>query len=225
MNGSLLAQLFFLSLLDMLNPSAIGVTIYLLLTSSRYHAHILSYTAGMFCAYSSVGVVLMLGLGSVQEALQSPVAYAAQGVIGAALYIYSWLMPKKGHTTSGIRLPQSFAMPTLFVLGITVTFIELVTAVPYLSAITLMTRAGLTITQWLPLLVLYDLLFITPPIALMAVYGIADRALAPAYEQLSRWITQQARESLSWLIAAFGFLLMLDASLYFMSRWWSFPYR
>jgi hypothetical protein len=92
-----------------------------------------------------------------------------------------------------------------------------------MSVIALMTRAGLPITQWLPLLIIYNVLFVTPPIALMLAYDAAGAFLAPYYQRLSRWIEQHARESLSWLVAAFGFLLMLDAGLYFLFRWVDLP--
>lgn len=77
---SIIGPILILCLLDMLNPSAIAVTIYLLLTSPQYSTRVLSYAAGMFTTYFGCGLVLMLGLGSVGQALESPVAYAIEGV-------------------------------------------------------------------------------------------------------------------------------------------------
>lgn len=212
---SIIGPILILSLLDMLNPSAIAVTIYLLLTSPRYSTGVLSYATGMFTTYFGCGLVLMLGLGSVGQALESPVAYAIQGVLGAVLFGYSWIMPGTREGESSVRTPRSLTPAALFALGTTVTLVEMITAVPYLGAIALMTRAELTATQWLPILLLYNVLFVTPPVALMVAYIATGRILKPYYERLGRWISRNAREGLSWALGAIGFLMMLDAAVYF----------
>lgn len=212
---SIIGPILVLALMDMVNPSAIAVTIYLLLTSTVAHVRVLSYAAGMFSAYLVTGLVLMLGLGQVQPALESPVAYAIEGAIGAVLFAYSWIMPRTGPGEPSRRMPRSLAPAALFALGVTVTLVEMVTAVPYLGALTLMTRAGLTATQWLPILLLYNVLFVTPPVALMVAYIATGRILKPYYERLGRWISRNAREGLSWALGAIGFLMILDAAVYF----------
>ena len=152
---SIIGPILILAPMDMVNLSAIAVTIYLLLTSTVAHVRVLSYAAGMVSAYLVTGLVLMLGLGQVQPALESPVAYAIEGAIGAVLFAYSWIMPRTGQGEPSVQTPRSLAPAALFALGVTVTMVELVTAVPYLGAITLMTRAGLPAAQWLPILLLY----------------------------------------------------------------------
>jgi len=58
---SIIGPILVLALMDMVNPSAIAVTISLLLTSAGAHVRVLSYAPGMFSTYLVTGRVLMLG--------------------------------------------------------------------------------------------------------------------------------------------------------------------
>ena len=75
-----LAPVFGLALLDSLNPSAIAITLYLLLSGGSFVPRVISYAAGIFSANLVLGAALMLGLGSVAGYFDGPVAYGAQGV-------------------------------------------------------------------------------------------------------------------------------------------------
>jgi hypothetical protein len=55
----------------------------------------------------------------------------------------------------------------LALLGVTVTTMELPTAVPYFGAIVLLTTADLSMARWLPLLVLYNVILVLPPVLLL----------------------------------------------------------
>ena len=52
-------------------------------------------------------------------------------------------------------------------LGVSVTAMELPTAIPYFAAIALISEAGLPIRAWAPLLGVYNVIFVLPPIALL----------------------------------------------------------
>ena len=86
---SLLPALLGLALVDSLNPSAIGVTIYLTLSGAGYVRRVLSYLAGVFVTYLTIGVLLMLGVSTRGEQLgrllSTPVAYGIQLGLGAVL--------------------------------------------------------------------------------------------------------------------------------------------
>ena len=75
-----LPPVFGLALLDSLNPSAVAITLYLLLSGGAFVPRVLSYAAGIFAANLVLGSVLMLGLGSVWGLFDGPVAYGTQGV-------------------------------------------------------------------------------------------------------------------------------------------------
>ena len=62
-------------------------------------------------------------------------------------------------------------------LGITVSMIEAVTMLPFLSAIGLMTSRGLEVYEWMPILAAYCTVMIAPPCLLLTLrYLIGDKA-------------------------------------------------
>ena len=61
----LLASLLGLALLDSLNPSALAVTLYLLLPGRPFAGKVLTYVAGGFSSYLVLGALIMAGLGSI----------------------------------------------------------------------------------------------------------------------------------------------------------------
>jgi hypothetical protein len=104
-----LVPVFGLALLDSLNPSAVAITLYLLLSGGSFVSRVLSYAAGIFSANFVLGSALMLGLGSVRGLFDGPVAYGAQAVVGAALLGYAILAPaspKKRKRSAG-RAPSA----------------------------------------------------------------------------------------------------------------------
>ena len=81
----LLVAVFGLALIDSVNPSAIAVTLYLLLTGRSYTSRVLTYLAAVLSSYLLIGMLLILGLDAIWDYLYSPAAYAVQGVVGALM--------------------------------------------------------------------------------------------------------------------------------------------
>ncbi|HEV3011918.1 MAG TPA: GAP family protein, partial [Actinomycetota bacterium] len=99
----------------------------------------------------------------------------------------------------------------VFALGAAVTLLELPTALPYLGAVGAITRADLAVGDWLPLLVTYNLIFVLPPLALLAAHvALGDRAGA-LLERLRTRLGGATREGLLWLLGLVGFFLLADA--------------
>ncbi len=212
----LLFTLLGLALLDSLNPSALAVTIYLLLAGRPFAGKVLTYVAGVFSSYLVLGGLIMLGLGSVWGYLESPAAYAAQGVIGATLLAYAVFAPNKprgGERT--VRQPRSWSLGALFALGVTVTVLEFSTAFPYLGAIALMTNAGLAWVQWLPILVVYNAIFVLPPLLLLASHSMLGPRIEERFEKLRERFAKESRETMLWVLGIVGFLLLADSLAFF----------
>jgi cytochrome c biogenesis protein CcdA len=215
MTASLLG-VFGLALVDSINPSALGVTLYLLLSGKSARPKVLVYIAGVFLSYFSIGILFMLGLESIQAYLQSSAAYAVQGVIGALLLIYGVLAPsepRKRAQTETRAQPQSLA--GLFLLGITVTVLEFATALPYLGAIGLLTAAELSVAQWLPILFAYNVIFILPPIGLLVAYSVFGERLEKRFANWQERLKKEARVTWLWIAAIVGFFLLADSLRYF----------
>lgn len=207
-----LAPLFGLALLDSVNPSALAVTIYLILGGGGYARRVLVYMSAVFLSYLAAGVLLMLGLGSVWGSVDGPVAYAVQGVVGALLLGYALFAPGKGKPRKGgVRLPRSLGLAPVFLLGVTVTAVEFSTAFPYLGAVAILTDASLPLEQWLPVLVGYNAIFVLPPLLLLAAYSVFGARLRGRMERWRERLEAGTRETLLWILGIVGFFLLADA--------------
>jgi cytochrome c biogenesis protein CcdA len=96
-----------------------------------------------------------------------------------------------------------------------VTAAELVTALPYFAAITLMIGADLGPTQWLPLLLGYNLIFIAPPLLLLGLHALLGHRTDERFARWRKRLQRGAREATLWIFALVGMALMGDAA----SRW------
>ena len=82
--AALLIVLLGLALVDSLNPSAIGVTVYLLLAEGRYVMRVLNYLSGVFVTYLGIGVLLLLGVTAVADKVV-PVLARRDGISSGTL--------------------------------------------------------------------------------------------------------------------------------------------
>lgn len=210
----LLLSLLGLAVLDSLNPSALAVTIYLLLRERSYAPRVLAYVSAVFASYLAIGTSLMLGLGSLWGHVEGPGVYAVQGAVGALLLGYALFAPDKPRERKA-RTPRSGGLAGLFLLGVTLTFVEFTTALPYLGAIVLLTDAGLAPAQWFPLLVAYNAIFVLPPLLLMVAYGVFGARIRGRLKGLRGRFESGSREALSWIFGLVGFFLLADSLAFF----------
>ncbi len=216
MLGSLLTLLG-LALLDSVNPSALAMTLYLLTTGART-GRVLTYIAAVFVTYFAIGFGLMLGLGALlgtfQGVFETTAAYIVQAVIGATMLIYSFLPNKKeaqvGAETKTKASPSKGFVATLL-LGVTITAAEFPTAFPYFGAIGILNGSGLPFLGWLPLLLGYNLIFVTPPLLLFGAYRVFGGRHKAWFERYEKRLKYEARETMLWIVGIVGFLLVSDA--------------
>lgn len=213
-----LAAVLGLALLDSINPSALLATLYLLLRGGPYTSKVLSYVSGVFASYFLFGVLLLFGLDALWGAIESPVAYAIQGVAGAALLLYGVLAPSKPKERDGearVRLPGSQRTAAMVTLGVSITVLELPTALPYFAAIAIMSESDTTAVQWLPVLVVYNVIFVLPPLGLLAAYRLVGVRLEARFTSLRNRLQRGTRAATLWISAIAGFFLLGNALAYF----------
>jgi cytochrome c biogenesis protein CcdA len=211
----LLVAVFGLALIDSVNPSAKAVTLYLLLTGGSYTPRVLTYLAAVFTSYLLIGVLLMLGLAAVWDYLYGPAAYALQGVVGTLMLLYGILAPTDRAEERATRLPRSQRLGPIFLLGITITVVEFSSALPYLAAIAILTYAELAASQWVPVLVVYNLVFILPPLLVLGTYKLLGSRLQGRFEGYLEKLRGGSRSTLLWIVAIVGFVLLADSLRYF----------
>ena len=95
---------------------------------------------------------------------------------------------------------------------------ELPTAVPYFGAIALLTTADLPMTQWLPLLVLYNAIFVLPPVVLLAGHVVFGGRLNARYADLRERLQAGARETMLWIFGLVGSALLVTSVVEYVAR-------
>jgi putative Mn2+ efflux pump MntP len=214
-----LLGLLALAVVDSINPSAIVVTLYLM-SRQRPPAHILAYIAAIFLTYLTLGMLMMLGLDallpSAGAAIDSRLGFIIQGFIGLALLVYAFRAPaaKSAPPTE----PRATSYAALALLGVTVTTMELPTAVPYFGAMALL--AGLPAAEWLPLLVLYNAIFVLPPVLLLAGHVAFGSRMDARYAGLRERLQAGARETMLWICGLVGGALLFTSVVEYAARFW-----
>jgi hypothetical protein len=209
-----------LALVDSINPSAILVTLYLL-SRERVAAQVLVYVAAIFMTYLALGAVMMLGFDALLPSLRTigggRLGLIGQGLIGLAMLLYAIRAPATA-TPAPRGEPGARTCAALALLGVTVTTMELPTAVPYFGAIALLTTADLPMAGWLPLLVLYNAIFVLPPVLLLVGHIAFGRRLEARYARLRQRLHAGARETMLWILGFVGSGLLVSSVVEFIAR-------
>ena len=205
-----------LSLLDMLSPAMLGVTVYLLLAGKdRLVIRLFVYLLTVAGFYFIVGALLMLGLdavlASISGIVQNRAVSWAMTVVGGALFIASFFIPAHNKNSSKLRRPKSKSIGAMIGLGVTTSIIEVATALPYFAAIGLMTTSQLTIFQWVPVLAAYNFIMVLPPLFLLGLHLLFGRFMQKPLERIRVRIDQSTGSILSWIMCIAGLILVLNS--------------
>jgi cytochrome c biogenesis protein CcdA len=215
-----LLGLLALALVDSINPSAIVVTLYLL-SRERVAAQVVVYIATIFLTYLALGAMMMLGIDALVLSLRTTgggrLGLIVQILVGLAMLLYAIRPPTTAKSAPRVE-PSASTYAALVLLGVTVTTMELPTALPYFGAIALLTAADLPITRWLPLLVLYNAVFILPPVLLLAGHVVVGRRLDARYDDLRKRLQAGARETMLWIFGLVGSGLLVWGVVEYLAR-------
>lgn len=103
-------------------------------------------------------------------------------------------------------------------LGVSVTAMELPTAIPYFAAIALITEGELPIRTWAPLLGMYNVIIVLPPIALLVGHLALQDRLADRYAALRQRLQSGARETTLWVAGLVGGGLFVTGLIELVAR-------
>ncbi|MPY17189.1 GAP family protein [Paenibacillus glucanolyticus] len=214
MTLELLLSIGVLSLLDMLSPAALGVTVYLLLSErDRLISRLGVYLVTVAGFYFLVGAALMLGLDavmkSVSDIFQNRTVSWMMAILGGVLFVASFYVPTK--KTSAPRRPKSKSFGAMIGLGFTTSLIEVATALPYFAAVGLMTTAQLNTVQWVPILAAYNMVMVLPPLILLGLHLVLGRMMQRPLEKLRVKIAESSGSLLSWVLCIAGVILVLNS--------------
>lgn len=216
----MLLGLLALALVDSINPSAIVVTLYLL-SRERVPAQVLVYVVAIFLTYLTLGVMMMSGIDALLPSLRTigegRLGLIVQGLVGLAMLLYAVRAPATVRSAPRAE-PSASTLAALALLGVTVTTMELPTAVPYFGAIALLTTADLRLSQWLPLLILYNAIFVLPPVILLAGHIAFGKRLEARYTVLRERLQVGAQEAMLWILGLVGGGLLVTSVIEYVAR-------
>lgn len=145
-----IATVLAMAVIDSINPSAIVVTLALLsISESRAVVQVTIYVVAIFVTYFTLGAMMLLGIDALLPflggVLRSPAGLITQSLVGLGLLVYSLTASTSRSSSVVVRSPSARTYLALAVWGVSVTALELPTAIPYFAAIALITKAELPI--------------------------------------------------------------------------------
>jgi len=208
-----------LAITDSMNPSVIAVTLGIVLSGAEKKNRLaLAYILSVFITYLMIGILLTIGLQiffhQISEFTNSKEANYIQAAIGAIMFIWSWIPPKEKKQSEYPFLANG-GMLKMVLLGITVTIVELITAVPYLGAIVLLQQANIFFGVKIALLIPYNVIMILPPLMILFGYNLNKN-------RFELWLAKRKErkkktsEALQWIVGIIGFFLLADAVNFLM---------
>lgn len=216
----MIPSLLALAIVDSINPSAIVVTLYLL-TRERATPQAAVYIATIFVTYFALGVGMMSGVAALLPSLTTlgggRVGLIAEGIIGLAMLILAFKAPATAGAAPAAA-PRQSTYAALALLGVTVTVMELPTAVPYFGAVAVLTSAGLPPSGWVPLLLGYNAIFVLPPVLLTAAHAAFGHSMDARFAALRTRLQVGARETLSWIFGLVGGALLVTSIIEYVAR-------
>jgi cytochrome c biogenesis protein CcdA len=217
---TLLVTLVAIAALDSLNPTATALQIYLLSTPKPI-ARSIAFILGVFLAYWTAGLFIILGLGKLITALignanfslPQPHIYLIQLLIGSILLV-AGLNLKTSTKVDRAKHPKKLTLDCTFLLGLAVTIWEFPTALPYLAALEQIARAKLDLFVIMGILGLYNFIFVLPLIILVGIYSVFHQQSASLLRRINRSIAIWSPKILRALLLGLGILLIADSFAY-----------
>lgn len=223
-----------LALVDALSLGALAVPVWLLAAPGRLRTgRVLLYLGTLAGFYVLVGIALLLGVSAVAAMdlvdTESPVFRAGLFAAGAALLVASFVIDPGGgrrrrRSRSGAgRLSRwrdrALGAPDddgrvgslgpVIGLALAAGVLEVVTMVPYLGAVGVLSASPLPLAGQIAALAGYCLVMIAPAL-LLAVFRVLFRdALTPLLRRLDRWFVDHGTSTTAWLLGIVGVVLMV----------------
>jgi cytochrome c biogenesis protein CcdA len=194
---------------DSLNPSTIGPAL-VFATGRRPVRALASFIAGVFLVSFAAGVLVILGPGQLLiDSLPEPSAHAknvVEVVAGALLLLLAAVLWARRGGVSG-RIAGSRSEETdrsAFLLGAGIIAVELPTAFPYFAALANIVAAHVSLGAGIALVALFNLAFVSPLLAILAVRALAGERAAAVLERAGDWFDRRAGAILALLLGAVG---------------------
>jgi cytochrome c biogenesis protein CcdA len=183
-----------IGLADSVNPTTIAPALYLA-TADRPRERVIEFTIGVFLVYFVGGVAIALGPGQLLLSLVPQPDHEARATIeivagGAMLLAALWLWRHRERLSD--RKPPEFKAEgrSSWILGATITAIELPTAFPYFAAIAAIVGSGLDPARQVILLVLFNFCFVAPLIGIVVTLSYYGEEAEQILGRIRNWLQE-----------------------------------
>ena len=223
----LLTTLGGLALLDSTSIGTLVVTVVMLVMPGRPQVRrLLTYLVVITTFYFVVGVAVWTtaraGMPVVAPLLETPAARGAQLILGIALFAWSFRFDSEKRRTSGQAdrthvwrervLGSGSSARSVVLLAIAAGTAELVTMLPYLAAIAMITAAGLSAVTSASILAGYCLIMATPAVLLLCGRIVAGDRLDKPLSGVDSLMSRYGDSAMGWVFGIAGFYLAGNAA-------------
>jgi cytochrome c biogenesis protein CcdA len=166
-----------IGLADSINPSTVAPALYMA-AQPRGRRPLAQFTAGVFLVYFLGGLLIALGPGELVLALVPKPDLLTRHVLevlaGVVLLVVAALLWVNRNKLGRKQLPSfSSQGRASWLLGATITAVELPTAFPYFFAITAVVGSGVDVPREIFLILLFNVCFILPQLAMLTLLAVA----------------------------------------------------
>jgi cytochrome c biogenesis protein CcdA len=198
-------------LADSLNPSTVGPALYLA-TARRGAWRVTQFTVGVFSVTLAGGLVLTIGPGRLLLGLvphpQGTVRHVIELVAGVALLGAAAALWLGRRSLARRELPgRGGGRGSAFITGASIAAVELPTAAPYLAVIAAIVASTAKLPEEIGLLVLYNVAFVLPLLAIIVVLLVAGKRADPWLQRGGAWLQRR------WPVVLAGLLLLVGSIL------------
>jgi cytochrome c biogenesis protein CcdA len=163
---------------DSLNPTTIAPALYLATNEKNARNQVAQFTVAVFVVYLVGGLAIALGPGQLLLALvphpSKHLGYVLEIVAGVAMLTASMFLWSYREHLAQRKAPEvKTGGRSSAILGATITAVELPTAFPYFAAIAAVVGSGQDVLRQIMLIVLFNLCFIAPLLAIVATLTFA----------------------------------------------------
>ena len=198
---------------DSLNPSTIAPGLYVA-SGERARRRVLEFTIAVFVVHLAGGAIILIGPGqlflSLRRGLGTTVRDVLEFAAGIAMIAASMILWHRRHRLSEKDLPDpSPKRRSSALLGVSIIAVELPTAFPYFAAIAAILGYGVAAAGQLTGLALYNVCFVLPLIAILAVLLTAGRRADDVLERGRHLLHQRWPAILAGLVLITGTALTI----------------
>lgn len=201
-------------LADSLNPTTVGPALYLA-TAGRRLLRVTQFTLGVFSVNFVAGVVLTIGPGRLLLGLvphpRGTVRHVIELVAGVVLVIAAAALWQQRRSLAKRELPMSASSGggggSALVTGMSIAAVELPTAAPYFAVIAGIVASSANLPQEIGLLALYNVCFVLPLLAIIAVLVLAGERADPWLQKGGAWLQRR------WPVVLAVLLLVVGSAL------------